>query len=95
MDIGSYGVTYRKRSDFIFKTIQESKGFFIRRINWLRILNDSRYPELTPVVKKQIEASYIKNVETKLNDFRDKELIVLSKRADYDKILHLSVNSKK
>ena len=29
----------------------------------------------------------------KLDEFRDKELINFSKRSDYDKIMHLSVNS--
>lgn len=37
-DIGAYGVTYDKKSNYIYKTRQESEGFFIRRKHWKNIM---------------------------------------------------------
>jgi myosin-crossreactive antigen len=33
--IGSYGVTFNKRSLFIYKTVEKCKGFFVRKLKWL------------------------------------------------------------
>ena len=40
VDIGSYGATFNKRSHFIFKTINQCNGYFIRKLNWLKVIND-------------------------------------------------------
>jgi myosin-crossreactive antigen len=40
VDIGSYGVTFNVRSHFIYKTSEVCSGYFIRKTNWLKIIND-------------------------------------------------------
>ena len=40
VDIGSYGVTFNVRSHFIYKTSKVCSGYFIRKTNWLKIIND-------------------------------------------------------
>jgi hypothetical protein len=37
--IGAYGVTYNKNSHYIYKVSNNCKGFFVRRIKWLEILD--------------------------------------------------------
>lgn len=39
--IGAYGATFNKRSLFKYRTVSECKGFFIRKLNWLRIIDDN------------------------------------------------------
>ena len=40
--IGAYGVTFNKRSIFIYKTYTECKGFFIRKTKWLELMDNHR-----------------------------------------------------
>jgi hypothetical protein len=36
-DVGAYGMTFKKRSEFIYKAQKDCEGFFIRRKNWIEI----------------------------------------------------------
>lgn len=36
--IGGYGITFKQRSNFIYKAATRCEGFFIRRENWHNIL---------------------------------------------------------
>ena len=38
--IGCYGITFKKKSHYTYKTIKHCEGFFIRKKNWLDILED-------------------------------------------------------
>jgi len=38
--IGAYNVTFGKRSQYIYKTKTICNGWFIRRIKWIKIIND-------------------------------------------------------
>ena len=38
--IGLYGATFNKRSEFKFRTATECRGFFIRKLNWLSIIEE-------------------------------------------------------
>jgi hypothetical protein len=38
--IGAYGVTFHKRSHFVYKTYTVCEGFFIRRQNWLELIDN-------------------------------------------------------
>ena len=56
--IGAYGVTFFKRSAYIYKTVTECKGYFIRRQRWKVIMdsNDSRIiKEFQNVILKEFE----------------------------------------
>ena len=35
--IGAYGMTFRKRSDVIYKTKSRCTGVFIRKSNWIEL----------------------------------------------------------
>jgi hypothetical protein len=39
--IGAYGVSYNKRALFVFKTYERCQGYFVRKTNWLRILDEN------------------------------------------------------
>ena len=39
--IGAYGVTFDKRSEFIYKTATVCKGYFIRKKAWKEILQNN------------------------------------------------------
>jgi hypothetical protein len=51
-DVGGYGASFNKKSSFIFKTKQESEGYFIRKKNWLQIFNDPYLQDCVLNLKK-------------------------------------------
>jgi hypothetical protein len=40
IDIGAYGMTFNKRSHYIFRTANDTDGFFIRKNNWFNLLKN-------------------------------------------------------
>ena len=38
--IGAYGVTFNKRTLFVYKTVTTCQGFFIRRNAWRRLMQE-------------------------------------------------------
>lgn len=38
--LGAYGCTFYKRAIFIYKANTDCKGYFIRKINWLRLMTE-------------------------------------------------------
>ena len=53
--IGAYAVTFNKRSLFIYKTISEIRGYFIRRTNWVRIIINEEYKNIIPEFKANVK----------------------------------------
>jgi len=49
--IGAYGVTFSKRSLFIYKTSTQCEGYFIRKKEWLEIINNDEHEEVIKVYK--------------------------------------------
>ena len=45
--IGAYGVTFHKRALFIYITRSECQGYFIRKNNWLKIIEDPVHTEFS------------------------------------------------
>ena len=48
--IGGYGATFNKRSHFKYRTVTECRGFYIRKLNWLTILED--HDEISIALRK-------------------------------------------
>ena len=48
--IGAYGVTFNKRSLFVFRTFSVCNGYSIRRTNWKKVIND--HPEISSLLKE-------------------------------------------
>lgn len=40
--VGIFGVTFFKRSQYIYRTVTNTEGFFIRRRNWKCIMDPTR-----------------------------------------------------
>jgi hypothetical protein len=38
MDIGAYGVTFKVRSHYIWRTAQDCEGYIIRKENWINLM---------------------------------------------------------
>ena len=57
-EIGAYGVTFDKKSNYIYKTKQESEGFFIRRKHWKNVINDENTKDCVLILKQQIKKRY-------------------------------------
>mgnify|MGYP006090323903 CR=1 FL=1 len=54
--IGAYGVTFDKRSHFVYKTYTACEGFFIRKQCWKDLLNE--HDEFSCQFKDKIKTSY-------------------------------------
>ena len=52
--IGAYGVTNHKRALFIYKTVTICEGYFIRKKNWLAILENEEHPEIVSKLRIQL-----------------------------------------
>jgi hypothetical protein len=44
--IGAYGATFNKRAIFIYKTNTVCDGYFIRKRNWMQVINDPEHQEI-------------------------------------------------
>ena len=58
--IGAYGMTFRKRSDVIYKTKTRCFGTFIRKTNWMEL--EERNPQIFIHVKKNILMDYCSKI---------------------------------
>ena len=50
-------MTYKKRAMFNYKTKTECSGYFIRRSNWIELL-DGGYDYIMPEFKEKIKTTY-------------------------------------
>ena len=64
--IGAYGVTFNKRTLFLYKTVTTCQGFFIRRNAWRNLINEhvEISNHLKESVKKEYEISIMNTVMT-------------------------------
>ena len=49
--IGAYGLTFNKRALFIYKTVKQCEGYFIRKKKWLEIIEDEDNREIVKILK--------------------------------------------
>jgi hypothetical protein len=84
----AYGATFNKRSAFIYKAHTVCEGFFIRKSNWIIILQN--HIELGYDLKKRIIDDYEFNIRNKINVAKKIDLKVWEDRHDYETILVMS-----
>ena len=58
--IGAYGATFNKRAIFIYKTKTLCEGYFIRKRNWVKVINNPEYADISTLLKEQLETNYLK-----------------------------------
>ena len=51
-------MTFKKRSEFIYKAKENCEGFFIRRKNWIEIYNQTDNDEILKLVKSRLIHKY-------------------------------------
>lgn len=54
--IGAYGVTFNKRTLFVYKTYTECKGFFIRKTKWIELIDNHK--EISDHLKDAVRKEY-------------------------------------
>ena len=67
-------MTFNKRALFIYKTYTECEGFFIRKKNWLDIINDEDNEEIVKLLKVQLKYNYKNMVMKKLLEHKMSKL---------------------
>ena len=56
-------MTFKLRSEFIYKTKQECEGFFIRRKNWIKIINLEECQEMVQKFKIKLQIYYENHIK--------------------------------
>jgi len=92
--IGAYGATFNKRALFIYRTATDCNGYFIRKSNWLNIINNTDNIDLCLMIKQHLKNDYEGKIKAIMLNFKHREILKLVKRADYDNIMQLSVINK-
>lgn len=80
--IGAFGVTFNKRSQFIYRTCGVCRGFFIRKTNWMKIMQS--HEQVTDEFKGQIVKEFELKVKRKLNVAKRIEIKKMRLRNDVD-----------
>lgn len=93
--IGAYAVTFDKRALFIYKTVTQCTGYFIRKINWKNIFANPDFEEITEKLKKNLKNEYVLNIKKPLMQHKITNIKKLAKRADFDTILSLQALNQK
>lgn len=88
--IGAYGATFNKRSLFKYRTVSECKGFFIRKLNWLSIIEDN--VEIAHDLRHQVSIDFETNLRDKVMKEKNRDLRKWADRADYECILAVNNN---
>ena len=83
--IGAFGVTFDQRSAFIYMSVTESCGYFVRKFNWKNILEDS--PDIAKKLKQNILTDYIMRIRSKVIIAKRRDREKLEQRRDYTNIL--------
>jgi hypothetical protein len=82
--IGAFNCTFNIRAIFCYLAKTDCEGFMIRKVDWMQILNDS--PVIGEVVKSNVEKDYFANIKDKVLAQKDKDLLRITKRFDYQQI---------
>ena len=86
--IGGYGATFHQRAKFIYKTVTECTGHFIRKRNWHDVLT-AIDPELRQSIERQIMEDYKTKVYSKIVRHKRMRIWKLSKRRDFECMMSL------
>ena len=85
--IGAYGCTFDKRSSFLYKTLNDCEGFFIRKGNWKEALEES--PELSKSLSINIKQNYEESIQKPIMARKREAMEKWKTRNDYEGILSL------
>jgi len=83
--IGGFGVTFDQRSAFIYMSMTETSGYFIRKRIWKDILEEN--PDIAKKLKQNILTDYIVSLRSKVIIAKRKQKDKLSQRKDHQNIL--------
>jgi len=78
-DIGAYGMTFKKRSEFIYKAKSDCEGYFIRRKNWITIFNNTDNDEIISLVKARLINKYENYVQKAIQILKEQDLSDLAR----------------
>ena len=71
--IGAYGCTYFRRSAYIYKTVTESQGYFVRRKYW-KIIMDRNDKNVIGEFKIGILTEFENKIKRNMNYYKLREL---------------------
>lgn len=86
-DIGGYGITFNKKSQFIFKTKGDCEAFFIRKKNWHYIIGNDDSREIIPFLKEKLRERFEDVLDQYLNNLKKKDLEIIQTRTGPDGII--------
>lgn len=86
--IGAYACTFNKRSIFIYKTITNCQGYFIRKLEWQNILSENS--SIGSIIREEISEDFRVNIKARVLKEKQRDLAIWHSRADYDEILSIS-----
>ena len=87
--IGAYPVTFNKRCLFIYKTVKPMTGFFIRKIQWLNVINNKDYSEIADKFKEGLIKNYESRVKNRVLKAKMVRIAKEANRSDYTQVLSL------
>jgi hypothetical protein len=80
--IGAYGVSFNKRTEFVYKTFSDCEGFFIRKKNWSKIMEANTV--IATEFKYQLLKEYKLYIRNIINNAKVSEIKKLDQRADVE-----------
>ena len=83
--IGAYGATYFRRSAYIYHTVTQCEGYFIRRKYWKIILDRNDHVVINQF-KVVIENEFVQKISRKMNFYKLQALKRQALRADFQTI---------
>jgi hypothetical protein len=89
IQIGSYNITFDKRSRYIFKTKKACTGFSIRRISWKTVIMDEDFQVIAQPLKKIIKKEYDQEILFRVNKEKQRLIDKWGDRKDYDAMLRV------
>ena len=81
--IGAWAVTFGKRALFIYKTLTQITGYFIRKTNWLVIINNPEYKDLIDKFKENIKVGYENKLKKPIFEAKQIKINKVGKRNDF------------
>lgn len=78
-DIGAYGMTFKKRSEFIYKAKSDCEGYFIRRKNWIEVFNQEDNQDILKLVKNRLVHKYENYVQKAIQILKEQDLSDLAR----------------
>lgn len=91
--VGGFGVTFKMRSQFLYKAQTYCQGFFIRREKWHNMLK-SNDPYICHTLRQNVMIDFIWNIRSKLVFHKKAAYDRYQARSDYHNMLVVDNNNK-